>query len=44
MEQDREILKQELSQAHRNACDFRLGEKVICDFFIKSSEFALNLM
>jgi hypothetical protein len=44
MEQDREILKQELSDANRNACDFRLGEKVICDYFVRTSTLALNLM
>ena len=44
MEEDHEILKQELSQANRNACDFRLGEKVICDYFVRTSNFALNLM
>ena len=44
IEQDREILKQELSMANRNACDFRLGEKVICDYFVRSSALALGLM
>ena len=45
IDQDHEILRtQELTQNQKNAVDFRLGEKVICKFFIDTSNYALNLM
>ena len=44
IEQDKELLKQELTQNHKNAVDFRLGEKVICKYFIDTSTYALAML
>ena len=45
IEQDYEILRtMELTQNQKNAVDFRLGEKVICKYFIDTSNYALTLM
>ncbi len=43
-EQDEELLKQSLTQNDRNCIIFRMGEKEILDFYIKTSEYILELM
>ena len=45
LQQDQELEKDEtLSQNHRNALLFRIGEKEICEFMIASSKFCLGLL